>query len=86
MSRLIDADKYFISIVNAKSVEYCIEKLNSMPTVDAVTVVRCKDCKHRPKKDGYYNDVCPCATTDDPYIDWMPEDDWFCANGEKVTE
>lgn len=46
-------------------------------------LVSCKDCKHRPKKDGYFNNVCPCATTGDPYLDWVPEDDWFCPEGER---
>ena len=56
-------------------------------------VVRCKDCKHRPKepnwethKSGFdiefpEGSKCPCQCSDD-YYSWYPEDDWFCANGE----
>lgn len=64
------------------------------PTIDAVEVVRCKDCKHRPIKgdgnivyapndiDGWDDDTCPCLC-DDCYYNWMPEDDFFCGKGER---
>lgn len=53
-------------------------------------LVRCKDCKHRPKYDGpnhivFPNGICPCQC-EDCYYDWMPSDDWFCADGERRTE
>ena len=59
----------------------------------ATDIVRCKDCKHRPsvEEDRTYNTgfdlcfpdyVCPCHC-DDGYYSWMPDDDWFCANGER---
>ena len=73
-------------------VEYlCIDK---EPTIDAVEVVRCKDCKHRPIKgdgnivyapndsDGWDDDTCPCLC-EDCYYNWMPEDDFFCKRGER---
>lgn len=55
------------------------EELENAPTVDAVPVVRCKDCK-------YYNTSC-CADG----FGWCERngsghgstDDWFCADGEK---
>ena len=49
------------------------------PTVDAVLVVRCKDCKHQdPDRfdDGEGNYVCRKGHG------WKP-DDWFCADGER---
>ena len=54
---------------------------------DVVAVVRCKECKHRPKYDGpnrvvFPDEVCPCQC-DDLYYNWMPSDDWFCADGER---
>ena len=65
------------------------------PTVDAVPVIRCKDCKHRPIDTGgkgYGEDLsfddgykCPCKC-EDPFYSWMPKDDWFCANGERSEE
>ena len=50
-------------------------------------IVRCKDCVHRPKgtnnHDLEFPDyVCPCQC-DDFWYNWMPKDDWFCANGER---
>ena len=60
-------------------------------------LVLCKNCKHRPEKveesDEYDMDtdlefpdeVCPCQC-DDYYYSWMPDDDWFCKNGERREE
>ena len=47
---------------------------------DVVPVVRCKDCKHRDPEDK----KCDSGH----FIQWqLPrDDDWFCADGEKVTE
>lgn len=58
--------------------------------VDAVEVVRCKDCKHKPTGSGVNHDInfpkqdyrCPCRC-EDYWYSWMPDDDWFCANGER---
>ena len=61
------------------------------PTIDAVPVVRCKDCIHRPIGDPCKHNVqppkendyrCPCLCEDDWYS-WTPTDDWFCGNGER---
>ena len=61
------------------------------PTIDAVPVIKCKDCKHRPTIDGEYEngfDVifpdmrCPCQC-DDGWYNWMPEDDWYCGNAQE---
>lgn len=55
-----------------------------------VAVVRCKECKHRPKYDGpnrlvFPDEVCPCQC-DDLYYNWMPSDDWYCADGERKDD
>lgn len=50
MPRLIDADTIFngellmVSDVAYDAVHAIIERINNAPTVDAVEVVRCKDC------------------------------------------
>ena len=57
-------------------------------------IVRCKDCIHRPWVDEskrklwgsiialtFPDDECPCQCGD-CYYSWMPDDDWFCGNGE----
>lgn len=58
-------------------------------------LVRCKDCKHRPKKPDWETfesgfDIefpedtkCPCYCSQDGWYSWYPEDDWFCAEGER---
>ena len=57
-------------------------------------IVRCKDCKHRPVKPDDYetgfdlefpDGKCPCQC-DDGYYSWYPNDNWFCANGERRTD
>lgn len=52
-----------------------IRLLNDMPTVDAVPVVRCKDCKYRDGTPGQPNILCA----------QMHEDD-FCSYGERRAE
>ena len=69
--------------------------IESLPSIDAVQVVRCKDCKHRPKRleevggEGFNLEFpdykCPCQC-DDGWYNWMPDDNWFCGNGERKKE
>lgn len=69
----------------------CARGIKRIPSVDAVPVVRCKDCKHRPtmpeNSRGVFDlefpdDECHCQCGD-PWYNREPEDDWFCANGER---
>lgn len=57
-----------------ETVDFC----NRLSTVDAVSVVRCKECEY------FENEECV-----NPYI-WMsdgahlwPDEDFYCANGER---
>ena len=77
MARLIDADKLidFIDVGHLRhSGELCYSEtevanlLLHTPTVDAVPVVRCKDCK-------YFK--TPLCQNEDNH------DNWFCADGER---
>ena len=64
-----------------------------VPAVDAVPVVRCRDCKHRPTENRNRNgfaiefpdEKCPCQC-EDGWYNWYPDDDWFCADGERRNE
>lgn len=66
-------------------VEYVNDFLNNR-----VSVVRCKDCKHRPIDVGAYKPyeapngdlICPFICADDEHYNDMPPDDFFCAYGE----
>ena len=67
-----------------------------MTNMGNVEIVRCKDCIHRGHLEptdavfsGGFSIIfpqqdyrCP-ARCEDPYYNWCPDDDWFCANGER---
>lgn len=86
--RLIDADeinvkRWFAFPDNRKTMT---EALANAPTIDAVPVIRCKDCKHR----GGYN--CPMYHTETSLDDLDGFDDYnvdrtdgngFCHRGER---
>lgn len=87
---------FFMSLDDGIAIHEAIDILKSAQTVDAVSVIRCKDCKHRPIKDGEFVDapkyhdgfsdeICPCLCGD-RYYSWMPEDDFFCKRGERRSE
>lgn len=75
-----------------------IDLIEAEPVYDMVGVVRCKNCKHRPISTIEGEDYgfsleppdddwrCPCLNGDDGWYSWMPEDDFYCANGERRTE
>ena len=47
---LIDADKFILALMDESlssvDEDTILDLIDSIPTVDAVPVVRCKDCKH----------------------------------------
>ena len=84
--RLIDADRS-IEIVRNQAIahphayhltNYATRVLQEAPTVDAVEVVRCRECKYRFKNNGHSRAGCPII---DANI-WMDDDD-FCSYGER---
>lgn len=52
-----------------------IHAIEEQPTVDAVPVCRCCDCKY--SKDGVGGRL-KCT-----WHNWWQEPDWFCADGER---
>ena len=79
--RLIDADElrdHWLYDTVGNEYEYCpndvLYSIDCQPTVDAVQVVRCKDCKYHSW--GKY-----CKLTGDPEDIW--NDDDFCSFGER---
>lgn len=66
----------------------CQEEVRNLPAADVVEVVRCKDCIHRASRIGVHYDIefpdaeCPCQRPES-WNCWMPNDDWYCANGER---
>lgn len=74
--RLIDADSFERRCLfdeNIEDMQDVIYALRDYPTVDAVEVVRCRDCKHNPN-DTWFE--CPISNL--PY----KEDRW-CWKGER---
>ena len=89
--KLIDADKlidYFCQCCGEEDCDrentYCVEReftkkcLNEMPTIDAVAVVRCKDCKWGREVCG--NIECSADLNIPPEYHGY---EWFCPNGER---
>ena len=84
--RLIDADALEQEFCHGCQYEHnkysnCIDcAVANAPTVDAVQVVRCGECKNRDPEDH----KCDCGHG----ILWqLPrEDDWFCADGKRREE
>ena len=76
MARLIDADRALEVVRNQGTAHpdayhltnYATLILREAPTVDAVPVVRCRDCK--------YFETWLCQNEDN-------SDNWFCADGER---
>ena len=84
MSRLVDESVVLGKIHNAHEWNEVRAWLKIAPTVDAVPVVRCKDCKHKvTTQDGEYNPhdiVCDYWESDG-----LEETD-FCSYGERRTD
>lgn len=83
MSRLIDANTLkaeftgnFQETWHYTGIRAVIE---NAPTVDAVEVVRCVDCKHS-KEDIYDDAVVICAEHEGAFLK-----DFFCADGERKS-
>lgn len=84
--RLIDADRA-LEIVRDQGIahpsayhltNYATLILREAPTIDAVPVVRCKDCIRR-----YDTDECPmCFLIEGKYYDYTNENG-FCDRGER---
>ena len=80
--RLIDADALIKEACVEGAYGYVDAKqIADAPTIDAIKIVRCKDCKYRFKNNGHSKDGCPII---DANI-WMDDDD-FCSHGERKDE
>lgn len=82
--RRIDADKFILALMDASlssvDEDTILDLVDSIPTVDAVPVVRCKDCKY------YEMGVCLKIYSDgnvhqDAWQRRKPVD--FCSYGER---
>ena len=74
MPRLIDAEKLPKYTGYALSADEIAMAVENAPTVDAVEVVRCKDCKYYWRNNRQSDGVVCLAT---------PKDDAYCSEGER---
>ena len=99
--RLIDVDDLidFINMGHLRNpLESCfserdvVDMLESRPTVDAVHVVRCRDCKHWGDQDGILQNsdgelFARCKVhnylIDGRHTGWCPSENDFCSYGER---
>lgn len=75
--KLKDFDKIIDTIAATPHCDFAQALLimNNAPTVDAVPVVRCKDC-------DFYQDDCSCGLNGGAW--WAPVD--YCSCGERMED
>lgn len=86
--RLIDADALWAALCRSEAIEDAYgsgvleifsdildDMLGDAPTVDAVPVVRCKDCKY------FHGEYTHCGFNIVPPVDYF-----FCMNGQRKAE
>ena len=87
MARLIDAD-----VIKAKLMEYIgltngfDRAFNETPTIDAVSVVRCKDCRHWSGCKSTMHNNHLCGRAKEQNVDYWTRADDFCSYGERKGE
>ena len=79
MCRLIDADAFLEKMKRTSRYFDVVFDVEEMPTVDAVEVVRCRECKFG-DWDSEPNDAMVCMRTKDGF--WRSGND-FCSFGER---
>lgn len=80
--RLINADKFILALMDASlssvDEDTILDLVDSVPTVDAVVVVRCKDCKHLVAVNVNGKGIPTCRVSG---MEVAPDE--FCSRGEK---
>lgn len=80
MGKLLDHHLMMGNFSADSAVIDCIEFLKTAPTIDAVPVVRCKDCKHARKLRG----VWKCS--DNYFNPRVVKGNGFCSSGKRKDE
>ena len=80
--RTIDADKFILALMDASlssvDEDTILDLVDSIPTVDAVVVTRCKDCKHLVAVNVNGKGIPTCRVSG---MEVAPDE--FCSRGEK---
>lgn len=82
MARLIDAEALVKALLDRSFYPTAVRRaIEKAPTIDAVPVVRCKDCKHRRDDEDY---ACGHYCVRRPHNGgYLCEDDDYCSYGER---
>ena len=76
--RLIDADAFIEKMERTSRYFDVVFDVEEMPTVDAVEVVRCRDCA----KDGLF--TCPICFIENKELHFINHSpDFYCGEGER---
>lgn len=75
------AGKSFLIECLTKYKRGVLQIIHEAPTIDAVEVVRCKDCKYSFRNNGHDKEGCPIWD----HRVWMDDND-FCSHGERRKE
>lgn len=75
--RLIDADTVCVGMVEGWQTVLIKAQVDNAPTVDAVVVTRCKDCKHS------WEDIGGLCCSHGACVDLTVPGDFYCAYGER---
>ena len=87
--RLIDADKLSARLSRNATPYFTVSDIENAPTIDAVPVVRCWECKHHRDKNEYerkylVEDILICTSPDATEDCWNAVwPDHFCSYGER---
>lgn len=92
MARLINADtlkavfeeKCSVAVCGAKLCKAIISRIDESPTVDAVPVIRCKDCKHR--KRCIKTTIIKSALGGEIHMPLDLDGNGYCSAGERKEE
>lgn len=76
----IEAIRRAEALCRAFGYHNAIDALRSVPSADAVPVVRCKDCKHKIINENVPRKPIICCRT---LMVGETVPDWFCADGER---
>lgn len=78
--RLIDADAFLEKMMQTSRYFDVKFDIAQMPTIDAVPVVRCNDCKHFKHDETNDEWYCKKSGADIEYVDSLTH---FCSYGER---
>ena len=87
--RLIDADKLSARLSRNATPYFTVSDIENAPTIDAVPVVRCWECKHHRDKNEQerqylVEDILICTSLDATEDCWNAVwPDHFCSYGER---